>query len=64
MIAVLKYFIGNILLLMPSLAEVETKATSQSFSQRNLQVKTIPKIESIYRSIVGESSTTIMYKNL
>ena len=64
MIAVLKYFLGTITLLMPSLVEVEGNATVQSFSQGNLQVITISKVEGIFRSIPGEYLTVIKYKNI
>ena len=64
MIAVLKYFIGTILLFMPSSVEVEGNATVQSFSHGNLQVTTIPKVEGIFRSIITENSTVIKYKNI
>ena len=64
MIAVLKYFLGTITLLMPSLVEVESGTTDQSFSQGNLQVITTPKVEGIFRSITGEYLTVIKYKNI
>ena len=64
MIAVLKYFIGTILLFMPSLVEVEGNATGQSFGQGNLQVAITSEVEATFRSITRENSTVITYKNI
>ncbi len=64
MIAVLKYFLGTITLLMPSLVEVESGTTDQSFSQGNLQTIAISEVEATFRSITRENSTVITYKNI
>ncbi|SHJ08166.1 hypothetical protein [Aquimarina spongiae] len=64
MIAVLEYFLGTITLFMPSSVEVEGNATVQSFSQGNLQVVITSEVESTFRSITGENSVTIIYKNI